>query len=55
MLTHDTRFVFRMSGTGSTGATVRIYVNTFSTDPSTFDLGATVSHDLHSPALPYLS
>lgn len=43
MLSNDTRIVFRMSGTGSSGATIRIYVNTFSDDPKTLDLPAAVS------------
>uniref|UniRef100_A0A5K3EJM5 phosphoglucomutase (alpha-D-glucose-1,6-bisphosphate-dependent) n=1 Tax=Mesocestoides corti TaxID=53468 RepID=A0A5K3EJM5_MESCO len=41
MLSNDTRFVYRISGTGSSGATIRIYVNTFSADPKTHALAAT--------------
>ncbi|KAL5109835.1 Phosphoglucomutase [Taenia crassiceps] len=41
MLSNDTRIVYRMSGTGSSGATIRIYVNTFSADSKTHDLPAT--------------
>lgn len=41
MLSNETRIVFRMSGTGSSGATIRIYVNTFSADPKAHDLPAT--------------
>ncbi|KAM7538453.1 hypothetical protein Aperf_G00000077827 [Anoplocephala perfoliata] len=40
MLSNDTRIVFRTSGTGSSGATIRVYVNTFSADPKTHDLPA---------------
>ncbi|VDL58770.1 unnamed protein product [Hymenolepis diminuta] len=43
MLSSDTRIIYRMSGTGSSGATIRIYVNTFSADPNTHDIPATVS------------
>ncbi|VDN97207.1 unnamed protein product [Rodentolepis nana] len=41
MLSGDTRIVYRMSGTGSSGATIRVYVNTFSSDPNTHDIPAT--------------
>ncbi|KAM3172849.1 hypothetical protein ACTXT7_013699 [Hymenolepis weldensis] len=41
MLSSDTRIIYRMSGTGSSGATIRIYVNTFSADPNTHDIPAT--------------
>ncbi|VDM35297.1 unnamed protein product [Hydatigera taeniaeformis] len=42
MLNNETRIVYRMSGTGSSGSTIRIYVNTFSADPNTHDLPATL-------------
>ncbi|VDN09604.1 unnamed protein product [Dibothriocephalus latus] len=42
-LDHDTRLVFRLSGTGSSGATMRMYVNTFSDDKSTLNMPASVS------------
>ncbi|KAL7064997.1 hypothetical protein AAHC03_04922 [Spirometra sp. Aus1] len=41
-LDHDTRLVFRLSGTGSSGATLRMYVNTFSDAPSTLNMPASV-------------
>ncbi|KAF8565458.1 hypothetical protein P879_06133 [Paragonimus westermani] len=34
MFTDGTRFVFRLSGTGSSGATLRVYVDTFEPDPA---------------------
>uniref|UniRef100_A0A183AIY3 PGM_PMM_III domain-containing protein n=1 Tax=Echinostoma caproni TaxID=27848 RepID=A0A183AIY3_9TREM len=34
MFTDGTRFVYRLSGTGSSGATLRVYVDTFEQDPT---------------------
>lgn len=34
------RVVFRLSGTGSSGATIRLYVERYSKDESTYDLDA---------------
>ncbi|OON18529.1 phosphoglucomutase family protein, partial [Opisthorchis viverrini] len=34
MFTDGTRFVYRLSGTGSSGATLRMYIDTFEPDPS---------------------
>ncbi|KAK3869148.1 hypothetical protein Pcinc_025522 [Petrolisthes cinctipes] len=36
LMTDGSRFVFRLSGTGSSGATVRMYVESYESDPSTF-------------------
>ncbi|KAG5446430.1 Phosphoglucomutase-1 [Clonorchis sinensis] len=40
MFTDGTRFVYRLSGTGSSGATLRMYIDTFEPDPS--------KHAIHS-------
>lgn len=40
-LSDGTRFVVRLSGTGSSGATVRLYVEKYSNDKSTYSLKAT--------------
>lgn len=34
------RIVVRLSGTGSSGATIRLYIEQHSSDPSTYDLDA---------------
>ncbi|XP_015597724.1 phosphoglucomutase [Cephus cinctus] len=34
------RVIFRLSGTGSSGATIRLYVDSYESDPSTFDKDA---------------
>ncbi|XP_012284194.1 phosphoglucomutase [Orussus abietinus] len=34
------RLIYRLSGTGSSGATIRIYIDSYQTDPSTFGYGA---------------
>lgn len=36
------RIVFRLSGTGSSGATIRLYIESYETDPSTFMIDAQV-------------
>lgn len=36
LFTDGSRFVFRLSGTGSSGATIRMYVEQYSDDPSTY-------------------
>eukprot|EP01121_Diplochlamys_sp_Union-15-3_P016894 TRINITY_DN5840_c0_g2_i1.p1 TRINITY_DN5840_c0_g2~~TRINITY_DN5840_c0_g2_i1.p1 ORF type:complete len:135 (+),score=16.86 TRINITY_DN5840_c0_g2_i1:51-407(+) len=38
MFTDGSRFVFRLSGTGSVGATIRIYLEKYESDPSKLDL-----------------
>ncbi|MPC57981.1 Phosphoglucomutase, chloroplastic [Portunus trituberculatus] len=35
-MSDGSRIVFRLSGTGSSGATVRMYVESYESDPSTF-------------------
>jgi len=40
VFTDGSRFVFRLSGTGSAGATIRMYVEQYSDDASTFDTDA---------------
>ena len=35
-MTDGSRVVFRLSGTGSTGATVRMYIESYESDSSTF-------------------
>lgn len=36
IFTDGSRLVFRLSGTGSRGATVRLYVDSYENDPSTY-------------------
>lgn len=40
VFTDGSRFVFRLSGTGSAGATIRMYVEQYSDDASKFDMDA---------------
>jgi len=35
---HGTRIVFRLSGTGTVGATLRVYLETYETDPAKLDI-----------------
>lgn len=35
-----TRIVVRLSGTGSSGATIRLYIEQYSKDPSTYEMDA---------------
>jgi len=39
-LEDGSRFVVRLSGTGSSGATIRLYVEKYSKDPSTYGMDA---------------
>lgn len=43
LMTDGSRVVFRLSGTGSSGATVRMYIESYESDPSTFTKDAQVS------------
>lgn len=38
------RIVFRLSGTGSSGATIRLYVDSYESDPEKCKLDAQVRH-----------
>ncbi|VDQ04702.1 unnamed protein product [Trichobilharzia regenti] len=38
-----TRFVYRLSGTGSSGATLRMYIDTYEADPKRHELSSQVS------------
>lgn len=38
-----TRFVYRLSGTGSSGATLRVYVDTYESDPAKHTIASQVS------------
>jgi phosphoglucomutase len=42
IFTDGSRLVFRLSGTGSRGATVRLYVDSYENDPTTFTRDAQV-------------
>jgi phosphoglucomutase len=42
IFTDGSRLVFRLSGTGSRGATVRLYADSFESDPSTYTKDAQV-------------
>ena len=42
IFTDGSRIVFRLSGTGSRGATVRLYADSYENDPSTYDKDAQV-------------
>lgn len=43
LMSDGSRIVFRLSGTGSSGATVRMYVESYESDASTFTKDAQVS------------
>lgn len=43
IFTDGSRIVFRLSGTGSRGATVRLYVDSYENDPSTYSKDAQVN------------
>ncbi|CAL8087378.1 unnamed protein product [Calicophoron daubneyi] len=47
MFTDGTRFVYRLSGTGSSGATLRVYVDTFEADPAKQALSSQVYLQSH--------
>jgi len=36
------RVIFRLSGTGSKGATIRLYIDSYENDPSKYELDAQV-------------
>ncbi|CAM1296034.1 PGM1 (predicted) [Pycnogonum litorale] len=40
ILTNGSRIIFRLSGTGSSGATVRMYIDSYETDPSKYKMDA---------------
>ena len=39
----DSRIIFRLSGTGSSGATIRLYIEGYESDPATFTCDPQVS------------
>ena len=39
------RLVYRLSGTGSTGATIRIYIESYESDPQTYSMDAQVRNN----------
>lgn len=43
LMTDGSRIVFRLSGTGSSGATVRMYIESYESDASTYTKDAQVS------------
>lgn len=43
LMSDGSRIVFRLSGTGSSGATVRMYIESYESDSSTFTKDAQVS------------
>ena len=44
VFTDSSRFIFRLSGTGSSGATIRMYIEQYETDPSKLEMDAQVAH-----------
>ena len=40
MFADGSRIVFRLSGTGSSGATIRMYIDSYENDPVTFEKDA---------------
>jgi phosphoglucomutase len=40
VFTDGSRIIFRLSGTGSSGATIRMYVEQYTNDPSKYDVDA---------------
>jgi len=43
VFTDSSRFIFRLSGTGSSGATIRMYIEQYETDPSKLEMDAQVA------------
>ena len=43
IFTDDSRIIFRLSGTGSSGATIRLYIEGYENDSAKFELDAQVS------------
>ena len=41
------RIIFRLSGTGSSGATIRMYIEGYESDPATFTLSPQVNIDMN--------
>ena len=41
------RIVFRLSGTGSSGATIRLYVDSYENDPNKYEMDAQVGLKLN--------
>jgi phosphoglucomutase len=37
------RLVYRLSGTGSTGATIRVYIESYESDPQTYSVDTQVT------------
>lgn len=37
MFEDGSRIIYRLSGTGSSGATIRVYIESYESDPSTFN------------------
>ena len=42
------RLVYRLSGTGSTGATIRIYIESYESDQHTYSMDAQVEYNILS-------
>lgn len=42
MFSDGSRLVFRLSGTGSHGATIRMYIDSYENDPSKYEMDAQV-------------
>ena len=38
LFSDDSRIIFRLSGTGSSGATIRVYIEGYESDPAKFSL-----------------
>ena len=45
MFVDGSRLVYRLSGTGSTGATIRIYIESYESDPQTYSMDAQVRNN----------
>lgn len=44
----DSRIIFRLSGTGSSGATIRMYLEGYESDPGKYDMDPQVHIMAHS-------
>lgn len=44
----DSRIIFRLSGTGSSGATIRMYLEGYESDPAKYDMDPQVHIMAHS-------
>jgi phosphoglucomutase len=51
----DSRIIFRLSGTGSSGATIRLYIEGYESDPATFIIKKYLINYLKNPFISLFS